>query len=96
VGVHLIPASWSYDVEAEFTSLPADDHELEAWLKAQPGVVPHSVSVSRKQGAPNVVVIGFVIVRPEWGNPPVPDMEAACARLGYRGHVGKFKDRRFE
>jgi hypothetical protein len=93
VGLHFIPASVGYTVEAEFASLPADDHELEAWLKTEPGVVPHTVYVWRKKAAPKVVVVDFTMVKSEWGSPPFPDLEAACERLGYRGRVGKFKDR---
>lgn len=40
--------SVGYCVEARFASLPADDRPLCDWLKAQPGVIPHPVSVCRE------------------------------------------------
>src|SRR5262249_32657727 len=96
VGLRFIPASFGYAVEAElvsFASLPADDHRLEEWLRAQPGVVPHTVHVRREPARhPNRLVVIFTMVRDGWGRPPFPDLEAACDELGYAGRVGRFRD----
>jgi hypothetical protein len=92
VGLRFIPASLGYSVEAEFASLPERDHELEEWLKTQPGVVSHTVHVWRKDGEPKILRIGFIMVRDGWDRPPFPDLQGKCEALGYAGRTGPFRD----
>jgi hypothetical protein len=85
-----LPASLGYTVEAEFTELPPDDTALENWLLSQPGVA--SAFVGQRAGDPKVLVIHLLMTRNSWGQPPLPDFEAKCEELGYRGREGRFRD----
>lgn len=88
-GLKSIPASLGYDVEAEFSEIPPNDDALEEWLRTQPGVV--RAFVGQREGEPKVLVVSFIMVRNGWG-PPLPDLDAKCDELGYRGRVGRFRD----
>jgi hypothetical protein len=81
-----------YRVEARFTSLPADDRGLCRWLKAQPGVVPHSVSVCRQGPDGKLVVASFIQSRTLSREPPFPDLDGGCAALGYAADGPGFTD----
>jgi hypothetical protein len=77
-----------YEVVAEFAELPPDDAALQAWLKQQPGVAV--VIVSRPE--PKKVVIHLLMSQNLHDKPPFPDVEKACAELGYKGQVERFRD----
>ena len=89
VGLKSIPASLLYEFSAEFTELPPDDTVLEQWLQTQPGVA--KATVGMREGEPNKVVVLLVMVRNGWGEPPLPDLDAKCDELGYKGRVDRFR-----
>lgn len=86
---HAAKFSYSYCVEADFVSLPTDDRPLEAWLAVQPGVVPDSVIALRNGKR---LQVRLLVVQTQAGEPPLPDVDAACAVLGYRGQTAPFQD----
>src|SRR5947209_7787355 len=86
-----VHASFIHAREARFDALPTDDKALKAWLQAQPGVVSHTVHVGRDGADKKLVAVIFVQVRNMAGEPPVPDLDAACARLGYTGPDEPFR-----
>ena len=73
--------SWGCGVRVQFADLPADDKEIESWLRAQPGVVDRTVFVGREG---NVVQVLCIHVRDGLGNPPKPDILGAFERFGYK------------
>lgn len=75
-----IRASRLYCLRADFAHLPADDKRLEQWLKAQPGVVAHTVHLKRESGS---LRAWFIMTQNLRGSPPVPDLSHACDSLGY-------------
>jgi hypothetical protein len=90
-GLSLIPVDFSYAVEAEFAEVPPDDHQLQEWLRTQPGV--WHASVQRRPSGPRTrVVVLLGITRDGWRRPPFPDLDGKCAALGYRGPAGPFCD----
>lgn len=81
-GLRQIRASVGYGVRVPFEQLPPNDGALEAWWKAQPGVVSHTVYVERKGNA-----VGVLWVMSQYAGrnePPVPDFLDAFKALGYR------------
>jgi hypothetical protein len=86
-----VHVTWGCCLEARFADLPADDEPLCRWLKAQPGVVPYLVSFSRGGPDGRLLKVGFTQTRNLAGEPPLPDLDAACARLGYRGPESRFR-----
>jgi hypothetical protein len=80
-----IPASISYGMRSEFSSLPGNDKALETWLKGQPGVA--RVGINRND---KVIEVFIIQVRNGRGEPPLPDLDEACAALGYAGQVSPF------
>ena|SRR5262245_45910221 len=82
-------ASIGYEVEAEFAELPPDDAALEAWLKQQPGVL--IVEVTRIESR-KAIRIFLLMGQNLHYKPPVPNLEQACAELGYRGQRDRFRD----
>jgi hypothetical protein len=74
--------SRGYCVRAHFTVMPSDDRPLENWLKAQPGVVSHTVHAGRKDDDLHVM---FIMSQTVTGNPPFPwqGLSDTCASLGY-------------
>jgi hypothetical protein len=90
-GLHFVPADLAYEVEAEFTALPANDGPLEDWLRNRPGVYLAHVQRQPVRGSWRLVVV-FGMTRNGWGRPPLPDLEGKCAELGYRGQKGRFRD----
>lgn len=79
-GLRLIPASRGYSISAEFAELPANDRELEQWLRNQPGVVKHTAQVTRDG---HVVFISWIMTQNVGGNPRTPDVRTAWQRMGY-------------
>src|SRR3954447_23075731 len=75
---HSVHASLSYCVEARFTTLPADDEQLAAWLKTQPGVVPHTVHIRRFEPGGRLLEVGFIQVRNLAGEPQCPNLDSQC------------------
>jgi hypothetical protein len=90
-GLHSIPASIGYDLEAEFETVPPNDERLEQWLGSQPGVATTVVKRERAGARWRVEVI-YVITRDGWGQPRLPDLNAAAAELGYGKPDGRFRD----
>lgn len=76
-------ASIGYGIRAEFTTLPADDHEFEQWFASQPGVAKSFV----KRNGNSVGVIWVQVQTVSSRMPPVPDYRAAFERFRYRGMV---------
>jgi hypothetical protein len=89
---HAVHASLIYELEARFETLPPDDKALKAWIQTQPGVVSHTVSTSRFDPDRKLIAVMFVQVRNLAGDPPIPDLNAACARFGYASPGGPFRD----
>jgi len=79
-GLRLIPASRGYSIRAEFAELPANDRELEQWLRDQSGVADRTVHV-RRDG--QVVFVSWIMTQNLAGNPRTPDLETGWQRKGY-------------
>jgi hypothetical protein len=90
--IHSVHASLGYCLEAKFESFPPNDRELKKWLQAQPGIVPHHVAIGRFDRDKKLLCIAFTQVRNLAGKPPIPDVDAACERLGYVKPDGPFRD----
>jgi hypothetical protein len=90
-GLHWVPRDVSYGLEAEFTTVPADDEALAAWVRSHPGVYLAHAQRERVGDRWRVEVI-FGMTRDGWSGPPVPGLDAVAAELGYRGASGPFRD----
>ena len=77
-----------YCVSAQFAQMPIDDEPLKDWLKAQDGVVAHTVVTKRLGGKLYVL---FIMSQTFSGRPPFPDLSSKCAELGY-GPPADWKD----
>lgn len=75
---------------ADFDMMPADDSELNAWLRVQPGVAPESIRIFREGQS---LTVCFGIDRNLRGEPELPSLAKKCKELGYRGETGEFRDR---
>ncbi len=89
---HTVHVSGSYVVEARFEQMPSDDSAFTDWLRSQPGVVPHTVSVGRFEEGDKLLYVSFIQSRSVAGEPPFPDLEGAARRLGYMEPDGPFRD----
>lgn len=69
----------SHVVRAEFDRLPANDKELEEWLRNQPGVI--KVLIDRRDG--QALIVCWIRVHKINENPPNPDLEQAWKQFGY-------------
>ena len=79
-------------VWAEFTIYPEDDVELRNWLRAQPGVVPHSVMICRIGPEPSTrLLVAFTFVRDKFDETPTPDLDRQCQLLGYERPALRFE-----
>jgi hypothetical protein len=87
---HKVHVSWSNHLEAHFEVLPDDDTELRAWLRGQPGVVPHTVWTGRFGEDKKLLSVAFIQARNLAGRPPLPNLDAACKKLGYVNPDGPF------
>jgi len=76
-----------YRVACEFSRLPDDDQRLKEWLKTQEGVFVHFVRITRQGTKVNVA---FLMVRRCNGTTKFPDLESACASLGYERPASKW------
>jgi hypothetical protein len=85
----LVGARFFVSRVAEFDDMPANDDLLERWLRDQPGVAPKQMMIRRD--ARKLFVV-FGIDRNLRGQPPPPDLDAACRSLGYSGQHGGFED----
>jgi len=83
---------WGYCLEAKFESLPPNDKALKKWLQDQPGIVPRLVAIGRFDPDKKLLCVTFVQVRNLAGRAPIPDVDAACERLGYLKPNGPFRD----
>jgi hypothetical protein len=86
-----VHAPWSYVVESRFEKMPPNDKALTEWLRSQPGVVPHTVSIGRFEDG-KLLYVGFVQCRNMAGQPPFPDLEGHVGSLGYAHSDGPFRD----
>jgi len=77
-------------VSAQFARMPVDDEPLKDWLKAQPGIIPHTV-IAKRQG--DMLYVRFIMSQTTSGKPPFPDLSNKCASLGY-GPSADWKDAR--
>lgn len=77
---HVIRVAHHYRMHANYRHMPADDKALETWLKAQPGVVTHTVVIKRR---PNDIAAWVMVDQHLSGEPPLPDLSNACEQLGY-------------
>jgi hypothetical protein len=66
----------------EFTSLPDSDKELQNWFCQQPGIVAHTVAVTRRESSMQLEVT-FIQVRSLAGQPSLPKPDEVCRELGY-------------
>jgi hypothetical protein len=87
IGVFLVAKSlrvgYVYSVESTIYAAPGDDQAFTSWLKAQPGIVPHTAGITRTDSRPPKLVVIFIMVRNGWGYPPFPDLESKARELGY-------------
>jgi hypothetical protein len=86
-------ASIGFCVEARFETLPADDQRLIDWLKTEPGIVAHSVTVERIGDDKKSLRVHFIqsrnVIKQDR---PFPNFDAQCVKLGYLGPDGTFRD----
>ncbi len=75
---------------ADFDVMPADDSELSAWLRVQPGVAPDSIHIFREGRS---LTVFFGIDRNLRREPELPNLTKKCKELGYHGETGEFRDR---
>ena len=81
--------SYGYTVAAEFAAMPPDDTGLVQWLGVQKGVAARTVRTARSGQR---LKLFFIMSRDLTGHPRFPDLDSACARLGYTGQVSRFAD----
>jgi hypothetical protein len=81
---------FGYSIEAEFAELPPDDEALKAWLEQQPGVT-RVFAITRGE-ARKTIKIDLLMEQNAHYKPRFPDVEKACAELGYKGRVERFRD----
>lgn len=84
-----VPISRAYSVESRLVAAPEDDVALGNWLKSQPGVVAHTVHVSRQS---KLLELSFVMTQNVWMNPPFPNVEQAASEFGYSIDPKGFQD----
>jgi hypothetical protein len=77
-----MPQPLFYHLKAEYSQMPADDHQLEAWLKLQPGV--ERIWLIRREG--HAIRVWFAIAQNLYGRPVTPDLSGACDSFGYVPH----------
>lgn len=82
-------ASIGYNLIAVFERMPANDVELDDWLRVQPGVVPNTVQSYRDDRR---LLVVFTMVRNFRGQPELPALDEKCRSLGYAGPNGVFGD----
>jgi len=80
-----------YSVEARFEQMPASDRALITWLRAQPGVIAHTVGVERRDDGA-LLQVTFLQVRSLAGEPPFPDLDRRVGSFGYAKPDGPFRD----
>ena len=81
---HFVHISWGCGIRAKFAELPPDDKEFEVWLRRQPGVVEHTVHVSRDD---NIVEVLYIQSRNGFNEPPQLNLLAKFEEMGYKGAV---------
>jgi hypothetical protein len=89
---HLIQVGHQYLKHTSYKKMPADDKALETWLKAQPGVLTHTVVIKRM---PSDIVVGVMMEQNLAGEPPLPDLSKACEQLGYSPYCEWMDDPRW-
>jgi hypothetical protein len=87
--IRKMPVSCGYVVAAEFTKMPADDSALIRWIEDQEGIVEGTVDASRRNQR---LKLSFILSTGILDPPKVPDLDGACARLGYIGQTSSFSD----
>jgi hypothetical protein len=69
--------------DARFETMPPGDEALEQWLRAQPGVVKHTIWINRLGEDKKTLEVSFIRSQNMAGHPPIPDLDTKCAELGY-------------
>jgi hypothetical protein len=82
-----IEVPFGISLVANYQSMPADDYQLEQWLRVQPGVDPDFVIIERRNRS---LYVQYTIVRNLRDQPALPAVDAKCRALGYVG--GPFRD----
>ena len=89
--LRFVHVSGGYTVAAEYAAMPPDDAALMGWLGAQKGVAAHTIRTARSGQR---LRLFFIMSRDLAGHPRFPDLDGACARLGYTGQINHFADYR--
>jgi hypothetical protein len=89
---HNVHASLGYCLEARFKAFPENDKAIKAWILSQPDIVSNTVCVGRFDDDKRLLAVCFTQVQNMAGEPPIPDLDAACKRLGYTNPDGPFRD----
>jgi hypothetical protein len=69
-----------YCIMARFDRLPETDEGLAQWLKTQPGVVAHTVHLTREGSK---VRVWFIMSQNLRWSPPMPNLSRQCHLMGY-------------
>jgi hypothetical protein len=85
-------ASLGYTVESQFAQLPPNDSQLTAWIQSQPGILARTVHVERVGSDGKTIRVFFLQSRNLAGEPPLPDLDTACNRVGSAAPVHGFRD----
>lgn len=85
------PWSMMHCFEGRFAQLPATDGPLIAAIEDAERVIEGSVSVKRLE-EPGAIRVCFGTGGNLWNRPPLPDLAALCANLGYDGPNGEFRE----
>lgn len=80
-----------YTFQCEMKSMPFDDVAFADWIRQQPGVSSHTVSVFREG---KTLIVRFVSVQTGYGNPPLPDLDGMATEFGYTLEAEGFYQRR--
>ena len=75
-----IHVSRVYRVRASYAQMPADDKQLDTWIKSQPGVVADTVRTVRTG---DELQVRLIMSQTLFGDPPIPDFSGACDVLEY-------------
>lgn len=75
-----VPVSIVHDQTFIVRQFPANDSKIIDWLARQPGVVAHTVHVTREYYHLKLL---YIQTQNAFGRPPRPEIERALKRFGY-------------